>query len=320
MRRRLALTNAVTAMLAVLLCAVPLVLHDRDVLGFFVVAAVALPSAAAVVADRLGRSIVRTTAQLTDVADRLRRGDLTARYEGGGPAELEQLGRTLNTLAARIDALLVNEREALADLSHRLRTPITLLMLQAEALSVEEDANRMLAGITDLNDELTWIIRRARHPICDRKATTDLAAVAHERIEFWAPLAEEQGRGCELDVPAGPCTVLVPKTELVAAIDALIENTFAHTPEGTSIKAAVVPADGAGAVFVLEDDGPGFTDLRVLDRGHSTGGSTGLGLDICRRTTIKSGGRVELGRAHPRGARVSLFFGGPPSGSVPFLA
>jgi signal transduction histidine kinase len=62
--------------------------------------------------------------------------------------------------------------------------------------------------------------------------------------------------------------------------------------------------------LVVEDDGPGFPDgAAAVGRGTSYGGSTGLGLDIVRRTAEASGGRVELGTGPAGGARVTVVLG-----------
>jgi signal transduction histidine kinase len=71
----------------------------------------------------------------------------------------------------------------------------------------------------------------------------------------------------------------------------------------------LVDSPGAGrARLVVEDDGPGIAADRV-ERGVSGGGSTGLGLDIVRRTAEASGGRLLVERAAGGGARVVVELG-----------
>ncbi|MFE9566717.1 sensor histidine kinase [Streptomyces sp. NPDC006487] len=288
------------------------------VMAALAAAAVVLPALALAVADRLARSVVRTAGELTDVAASLRQGQLEARYSGDGPRELQQLGVTLNTLAARIEALVTNERESLADLSHRLRTPITSLMLQAEALKDQPGADRLLAGLHELNGEVTRVIRHARKPIAaEGGLTARLDEVVSERVSFWAVLAEEQGRTCDLTVRDTGCHVYVPQAELEAAVDVLLENVFTHTPEEAGMRITVCGLPGGGAELTIDDDGAGFADHRVVERGRSTGGSSGLGLDIARRTATISGGRLVLSAASSGGARVTVSFGGPASSRRP---
>ena len=63
--------------------------------------------------------------------------------------------------------------------------------------------------------------------------------------------------------------------------------------------------------LIVEDAGPGIAEpAAALRRGASTGGSTGLGLDIARRAAESSGGAVRISRGTLGGARVWLRFGG----------
>ena len=86
------------------------------------------------VADRLARTITRPITDLARGADRLAHGDLTTRVRPDGPAEVREVGAAINLLAGRIGELLAGERESVADLSHRLRTPVTVLRLEVESL------------------------------------------------------------------------------------------------------------------------------------------------------------------------------------------
>ncbi|MCX4781767.1 sensor histidine kinase [Streptomyces sp. NBC_01264] len=288
------------------------------VIALLAAAAVVLPAVSVVFADRLARSVVRTAQELTDVAADLRQGRLDSRFTGAGPPELHQLGITLNALAARLDALVANERESLADLSHRLRTPITSLMLQAEALKDRRQGERILSALHDLNTEVTRVIRHARKPIAAKGGLTAfLDMVVAERVAFWEVLAEEQGRACELTVQDTGCQVYVPQAELEAAVDVLLENVFTHTPETAGVRITVRADPDGGAELAIDDDGPGFSDLRVVERGRSTGGSSGLGLDIARRTATISGGRLVLSTSPTGGARVTVSFGGPQAAHRP---
>jgi signal transduction histidine kinase len=102
--------------------------------------------------------------------------------------------------------------------------------------------------------------------------------------------------------------VALPRDELILAIDALLGNVFAHTPEGTALRVAV-----SGHGLVVEDAGPGIRDpATAVRRGVSGAGSTGLGLDIARRVANAAGGRLEIGTSRLGGARVALVLDGFP--------
>ncbi|MDT5031567.1 MAG: hypothetical protein QOC94_1738, partial [Actinoplanes sp.] len=99
-----------------------------------------------VVADRLARSLTAPIAELSAVSHRLARAELDARASPAGPPEIREVAGALNHLAARIQDLLRAERESVADLSHRLRTPLTALRLEAESLRDPEEAARVAAA------------------------------------------------------------------------------------------------------------------------------------------------------------------------------
>jgi signal transduction histidine kinase len=260
-------------------------------------------------ADRLARSMVVAIEDLQSGTQRLERGELSARIDPSGPPEIAAVGRTVNALADRIDDLLSAEREAVADLSHRLRTPLAALQLEADAVEPEARRELLQDRIDRVTGELTAVITEMRRPR-DRgvAATSDLDAVVRNRLDFWAVLAEDQSRSWTYDGPNAPAIVPLPVEEVAAAVDAVLGNVFAHTADGTDFRVRVL--DGRDLALVVEDDGPGLpTGAEV--RGASGGDSTGLGLDIVRRTAERSGGTLTIDRAPSGGARVEAHFGGP---------
>jgi signal transduction histidine kinase len=79
-------------------------------------------------------------------------------------------------------------------------------------------------------------------------------------------------------------------------IDALLENVLAHTDDGIRFRVLVEVRDATVTVSI-EDAGPGFEDASVIERGTSSADSTGLGLDIVRRTVEGVGGHLSLGES-----------------------
>lgn len=264
------------------------------------------------VADRLGRSYVRDLRELDDTARRLGAGDLEARAHPQGPPELVAVGSTLNTLSDRIRELLAAERENAADLSHRLRTPLTVLRIDAEGLASREEAERISNDVTALERAVNQVIHEVRGKTRSERSS-DAASVVQERMDFWRVLADEEGRTVRGEQPPSPMPVAVPRTELVACVDALLANVFAHTPEGTAFGVDLHPHPDGHVVLTIHDDGPGIDDAHgVVVRGESGGGSTGLGLDIVRRTAEGAGGSVRIGRSVTGGAEISVWFPPPP--------
>lgn len=269
--------------------------------------AVALVGMAVIVGDRLARSLVRPIRDLADVAAELGEGNLDARVTPTGPPEIVEVANAQNRLAARIVSLLAAERETAADLSHRLRTPITALRLEADDLRDPEEAARIAGGVDALTRAVNQVIAEARRTH-DATATSDLVAVTTERLAFWSALAEEEERTFSLEVPDEACVVAVAADDLAAVLDALLGNVFAHTPPGTPFAVAVTGAPDGPVHLVVDDGGPGIAAGAEV-RGVSAGGSTGLGLDIVRRTAERSGGGLAIGRAPIGGARIDVTFG-----------
>lgn len=268
--------------------------------------ALVLVAAAVVIADRLARSVTRDASELSATARSLASGDAGARADLGPTPELADAARALNLLADRIDELRAAERERVADLSHRLRTPLTALRLDAEA----GGDTALVAGVARLEGAITELIDDARRPLHPGvvAATCDLAAVARDRARFWSALADDDGRPWTFDDGGTEdgAPVTLSGDEAAAAVDALVGNVFAHTPDGTAY-AVRVRADGGRATLVVEDAGPGIEAPRAaVGRGASRAGSTGLGLDIARRAAEAAGGGLAIDRSPLGGARVTF--------------
>jgi signal transduction histidine kinase len=256
--------------------------------------------------DRIARRLARSTLDLSGVADRLGAGDLTARVTPSGPPEIAGVGRVLNGLGARVGQLLAAERELVADLSHRLRTPITALRLDVDLLEDAEERDRMAGHVDELVRAVDAVVWIARHPAEEAPSGgCDAGAVVAGRARFWSVLAADQGRDLRVDVPDGVLRVPVSASELGAGVDVLVDNVFSHTPEGTAFALAVRVADDVIEVAVV-DEGPGFATMDLVERGRSGAGSTGLGMDVARRTAERAGGRLVIAAGATGGARIAL--------------
>ena len=261
------------------------------------------------VAVRLGRRTSVPVTQVAEVAHRLREGDSTARAVPGGPPETAELGRALNALADRIHELVAAEREHVADLGHRLRTPVTALRLDTDLVEDEEVAGRLRGHVEDLQRSIDDVVHEARRSVRDElPGTTEVAPVVADRVAFWQPLAEDQDRRLDLVVemaaPGGSPLVGMASTDLSELVDTLIDNVFAHTPDGTAARVTVRTRPDE-VVLVVEDAGPGMPQP-YLGRGHSQGGSTGLGLAIVHRIAADAGGSVALGTSTLGGLSVRV--------------
>lgn len=270
---------------------------------------VVLLALALAVAARLARRISEPLREVAATAHRLREGDLAARAEVRGPEETQELARALNGLAERTSELLASERAAVGDLSHRLRTPVTALRLDAEAVTEPELAQRLQTHIAVLQRTIDAIVREARRPVrTDLAPSCDAAATVRARVDFWRPLAEDQGRVLDVALPTGEVRVPLAPDDLSDLVDVLVDNVFAHTAEGTSLRIELRSEPGPGAApawsvaLVVSDAGHGIVTQPRSDRR----GSTGLGLDIAARTARGGGGELRVGVAPEGGVQVEV--------------
>ncbi|MFD7644204.1 ATP-binding protein [Kitasatospora sp. NPDC059795] len=270
--------------------------------------ALALVAVSVGVADRMGARIVRSARRLATAARSLGSGNLTVRVPvdgpeaAGAPEELREAAFAFNAMADRVVHLLAAERELAADLSHRLRTPLTVLRLNAAALGAGDAADATRHAVSQLEREVDQIIRTARrHPVDAPQLVLgcDAGEVVRERVAFWSALAEDEGRPWQLVGDGEPAPVPVQRGDLAAAVDALLGNVFRHTAVGTAFAVDLTATEDAVTVLV-GDAGPGFADPAPAIRrgaGHGGEGSTGLGLDIVRKLAESTGGDVTLGRS-----------------------
>lgn len=274
---------------------------------------VGLLALSVLIAAQLSRSLLMPLAAVARASELLADGDLSARAPADGPPEVQQVSSGLNRLATRIGELLTRERETLADLSHQLRTPLTALRIDAESLRDEAEMVQLTTDVEALTRTVNEIIREARRPSASGgRIACDAAQIVQERAEFWQALAEDQGRYMAISIGTDWLPVRVPAQDLAACVDILLENVFAHTPEGVSFGVRLAGRAGGGAWLTIADDGPGFaddTDGYPVVRGASGRGSTGLGLDIARRIAEASGGSLTIGRSPRGGAAITLALG-----------
>jgi signal transduction histidine kinase len=288
--------------------------------------ALVLVVASVIVVDRLARGTVASVKNLVQAAMAVGGGDLGVRIQPSGPRELAEAGYAFNRMADRLVTSRTSERELVADLSHRLRTPLTVLRLDAEALDPDDTQigqfsaaeldrrrgiRRIRQAIATLEGEVDQLINTTRKAVAAQVAAPedglcDASEVVRDRMVFWAALAGDQNRkyrvvGANMRTP-----VPVARAELAAALDAVLGNVFRYTPQGTAFEVGISRRDGWVAVRV-DDAGPGIPDPeKAMQRGQSDQGSTGLGLDIARRAAQAAGGSVSLDRAAMGGASVVM--------------
>lgn len=260
---------------------------------------------ASLLAIRFARALARPLAGLGAAADLAGAGDLSVRAAEEGPSEVRALAARFNDMVGRLDELVRSQEAFVADASHQLRTPLAALRLRLENLERDVAAEgrdgleRALAEVARLSRLVDGLLALARaDAVAPAGGPVDLAALASDRVAFWAALADERGVRLALDAPAAvPARATAGR--VVQVLDNLIENALDASPEGSTVTVSAGSA-GAWAELHVADEGPGLPPeqrLRAFDRfwrAGSDGEGSGLGLAIVARLVQADGGTVEL--------------------------
>ena len=267
----------------------------------------------------LARSLTRPLRRLNATAARFATGDLASTDpEPGAPPEIAALGATMNTMAQRLERLLAEHREFVADASHQLRTPLTALRLRLEnmqsASGTPEEAEDLEAAIDETNRLAGLVgdlLQFARAEETAAPETVDLVQLAKDRVDTWSAIAEVADVALDFSSPNGPVFVSAIPGGVEQIMDNLIDNAITAAPPSTHVSVTVLRGR-ADHRFTIADQGPGISDglkARALDRfwrlDHSEPGS-GLGLPIAHALAKASGGSLVLGDSPAGGLAVTV--------------
>jgi two-component system, OmpR family, sensor histidine kinase TctE len=236
----------------------------------------------------------------------------------GLPIELRAQARAINELMARLGVVLDGERRFLADATHQLRTPLTVLRTQTDLALRATDFDslkervRQMAGaserLTRLANQLLNLSRaEAGLAGVGENVRLDLTQVLEEVLARHEPMAHAKRQTLELFRDGRPLWVRGNSLMLEEMVANLVDNAVRYSPPNSRI--AVEAQDSGREVrLTVRDDGPGLSDVerrRVMDRFYRGAGVTepgsGLGLAIVREIVRAHDGRFELGAARADG-------------------
>jgi signal transduction histidine kinase len=272
-----------------------------------IVSMVAMALGIGIVSVLVVRWITRPLRRLADAADGIGH-DLAARpLATEGPVEVRHAALAFNAMQGRIRRLVEDRTEALAAVSHDLRTPLARLRLRAGFLPEGEDRARMEADIAEMEAMVARTldyIREGRdgEPV----VPTDLAAI----LLTLASDASDAGHDVIYD---GPARAVLPLRRVAAkrAFSNLVDNAVRHgaPPVRLTVQierdALVVDVSDGGPGIAPDDRARALAPFQQLDMARGAGGS-GLGLSIAQRFAEASGGTIELGHADQGGLAVRI--------------
>jgi signal transduction histidine kinase len=268
----------------------------------------------------LRQAVVRPMSRLVAATQRIRAGDLSARAEVRGAAEVAIVAESLNEMAGEVEKVVEGLREVdelktrfLSTVSHELRTPLTSIAgylqlldqgvvgeLTPEQLNYVHVAQRNGERLASLIDDLLMLSRFDAGRIDLESEPVDVAQQLRNLREEMQPVADKGDSKLELEAP----------DELVVAGDArrlqqsfanLVSNAIKFNRPGGEVRMRASAMDGE-AVVVVSDQGVGIPPDELgrigerFFRASTTTNmpGTGLGLAITREIVERHGGRLEI--------------------------
>jgi len=258
----------------------------------------------------LSRLALRPVRLIRETASRIGSDNLSERIPVSGVRdEISELARLLNQMFDRLESSFNQIRRFAAEASHELKTPLSLIRLQAEKLLVtgnllptEEDAVQMqleeLARLNRIIEELLFLSRAEARAITLQLKPQDPARFLHAFAQDARVLAEHEGRGFVLTCE-GDGVVAFEAQRIRQVLLNLLANALCASPRDSVITLRAAFCAGVWRVS-LEDQGPGVPPSereRIFERFVRLGTpsderGSGLGLAICRSIIELHHGRI----------------------------
>jgi signal transduction histidine kinase len=282
-------------------------------LGLAAALAVALATAAGVLYSRL---VVRPINRVTKTADALRAGDMDARTGMGGDDAVGMLGKTLDEMAASIQAEREFERRLTADVAHELRTPLQAIQATVEAMQdgvLPADNERLgvvrneTVRMARLTDSILELSRLENRSVRMKKDPVDPAVPLSMAVEAHRALLESLELTVVSDIEEG-MTVAADCDKFAQAFGNLLSNAARYTPEGGTVTIGL-HSDGKNAVISVRDTGIGIPEdqrqhifsrfWRSDEAREISRSGFGIGLAVVREIVDQQGGTVTFHSNEP---------------------
>ena len=264
-------------------------------------------------ARSLSRELSAPLIYLAAQAEQIGSGGVRARVEKSGIEEIDLVSEELARTGERMAGRLAAERQAAADASHQLRTPLTALSMRLEEIElistedeVRAEARTCLEQVERMTNVVTELLDVSKRQTSQTEAIHILEVFNMAREE-WEDQFEAAGRPLVfLDEAERP--ILADAGKLGQVLATLIENSLRYGG-GTTRVWAHAGTSKRGVVIEVSDEGEGIDESLapdIFEKGVSGHGSTGIGLALAHDLAQAMGGRLELKTNKPPVFTVSI--------------
>lgn len=261
----------------------------------------------------IGRGIAPLS-RIRDAISRRTHEDLSPLDETGLPAEVHEQVHVINDMMFRLGKTITAQRRFIADATHQLRTPITVLRTQTELALRVGEPDQLRALVTKLDSATARLARLANQLLNLSRAEAvpegaldfariEVAEMVEDVVAGLVPAALDKQIDISVDIADSLPAVRGDRQLLSEMLANLVDNAIRYTLDGGRIDVDVRSADGR-VVFAVSDNGPGIPEQerqRVLERfyrGADAGAEgSGLGLAIAHEIISLHGGTIALGQA-----------------------
>lgn len=256
---------------------------------------------------------------IATTARRIRSGSFAERIDVEHvDAEFHEVGRTVNEMLDRLEAIRKMQSQFNADVAHQVLNPVHAILLEADAAAAAMGVDRApqverIAGLAHRIEEICeGLLAYSRSAALDarRLAPLDVEPIVAAAIDRVAPAAAS--RGIVIEPPSRGAVVKGDATLLEELFVNLLANAVEHSPVGGSVEVTVA-ADAAASLVAVIDHGPGVAaaDLPHLFERFRSGrpeGGHGVGLALARVIARGHDGDVHYAATPGGGATFTVRF------------
>jgi two-component system sensor histidine kinase BaeS len=271
----------------------------------------------------LARHFSRPLRQLAQTVDTLSDGNYAVRATVTTKDEIGRLGAGVNQLAESLASNRSMRRRWMADIAHELRTPVSVLKGEIEAIQdgLRPADEKTLASLGEEADHLSRLVNDLQTlALSDagaldfRLEPVDLTELIRQQLQVFDSRLRARGIDVTSDLPGG-LRVNGDAQRLRQLMQNLLENSSRYVSTGGALECKAARSDGR-VTLLLDDSGPGLTAEQMThlfdrfyradsSRSRAHGGS-GLGLSICRNIAEAHQGSIHAEVSPLGGLRIRL--------------